>query len=120
MEKKIRSRIFCGVLATTLACSCVMSSCQFIPGFGNTEDGNSYTITLNYNDSKSRDSKKYVDEGEALAEPKDPTREGYSFVGWATSATAKATMSMPTVTNSKADRKLTAPIVVSSIAFFSG
>ena len=35
-------------------------------------------------------------------------------------APKNAVKTLPTVTNSKADRKLTAPIVVSSIAFFSG
>ena len=35
-------------------------------------------------------------------------------------APKNAFFKLPTVTNSKADRKLTAPIVVSSIAFFSG
>ena len=35
-------------------------------------------------------------------------------------APKNAVKTLPTVTNSKADRKLAAPIVVSSIAFFSG
>lgn len=43
-----------------------------------------FTVTFNFNYSGSKPTQVKVEGGKAVAEPEDPTREGYSFTGWYT------------------------------------
>ena len=87
--KNIKKVLVSYALATTMLFSYVATACQ--PDTDNSStSGARYTITLKYGDG-SRDQEKKVQEGKPLDRVNTPDeREGYSFVGWATSADATA------------------------------
>ena len=109
MKNNIRKMLVSCVLATTMLFSYAAAGCQFLPtgnNSGNTTSSSStpsgnknsssstkkqrFKVTFNFGDG-SRDTTKNVNEGASLANGETPAeRQGYSFVGWATSADASA------------------------------
>lgn len=83
MKHSIKRKVAAAVLASVMVLPVAFSAC----GPKNQENGDEWTITLNYNDGVSRNHYIYVDkEGGTVKLPDKPVRDGYSFAGWYTAA----------------------------------
>lgn len=61
---------------------------KVVNGNGNTPETETFTVTFQYNyDNEGAYKTVEVKSGETVSEPSDPTRSGYTFNGWYTSAT---------------------------------
>lgn len=73
--KKARFGLTCALLLSP-----ILTSCD--PGSSSLVDTDQWVITLDFNDGISRDAVLYVEKGESIVLPDNPTCEGYSFAGW--------------------------------------
>lgn len=97
MKQTIKKRIVATVLASVMILPVALSACK--PNDG--DNGDEWTITLNYNDGVSRNHYIYVDkEGGTVKLPDEPVRDGYSFDGWYTAETGGEEVDISTLTNS--------------------
>lgn len=81
MKEKFRKRVL-AVLAIVICLSIALVACT--PPAPYVEDG--LSVVLEYNDSVSRPRTVYLEEGETLATPDVPVREGYQITGWYTAS----------------------------------
>lgn len=88
--KSRSKKIIAQILAGMLVFSCVATSCD---QDGYVESGT--TVKFDYNDGSSRPYSVVADEGETVASPATPVREGYEFSHWQTAKDGGDTVSFP-------------------------
>lgn len=99
MNKKTVKLFIAQSLALTMLFAVSASACKPTDNGDNGSDG--YVVTMNYNyvpgsgETAARPYNKMLDEGEALATPATPKREGYTFSKWTTEKDGGSEVSFP-------------------------
>lgn len=90
-NKKIGRSIVCLFAAVAVGACAVSAGCA--PG--SSDEENTYSVTLDYNDGYSRPGTLYATKGQSVSEPDEPFREGYAFDGWYTAAEGGTSVQFP-------------------------
>lgn len=91
-NKKLKSSVKLA-LCSSLLLAVVVSCNKDEPVISTNE--NIYSLTLKYNDEKSRPLVVEVEKGKSVAKPEDPIRTGYSFAGWFTAQDGGTQVNFP-------------------------
>ena len=82
MNRLFKNIFSVGTASAMIVASALFAACNNSPA--PYEEGNTYTVVLDYNDDASRPRTVFVDRGSQFPQPDEPIREGYRISGWYT------------------------------------